>query len=75
MRQQTPEERFANPTTFGYARFPLTDDEREWLAYDIELLESMIRRLQDGNNGRINPGELPTHPPLPPGFEYKGWRR
>ena len=50
VRQQTPAEREANPTTtFGYERFPLTEKEREGIANQIEYLEEMLRRLKAAN--------------------------
>jgi len=36
LRKQTPEERIENPTTFGYARFPLSDAEREQIVRELE---------------------------------------
>jgi hypothetical protein len=58
MRRQTTEERSANPTSFGYARFCLTDDERKQLAWQIEIFELYLRRVYDPNSEPINAIEI-----------------
>ncbi|MDB5343483.1 MAG: hypothetical protein JWP89_1860 [Schlesneria sp.] len=62
MRQQTTEERAANPTTFGYARFPLSATERTFIDYEIELFEFMIRRILGRKTGAIATHEFPKSP-------------
>lgn len=47
MRQQTPKERETNPTTFGYARFQLTDEERACIQRMIEFYDGALRRVQN----------------------------
>ena len=47
IRKQTQEERKANPTIYGNAAFPLTDDERKELHDRIKELDSSIRKLQN----------------------------
>jgi hypothetical protein len=49
MRKQTAEERLALPTSFGYARYPLSDEERKKIALEIEIREYRIRKLLDPN--------------------------
>jgi hypothetical protein len=58
MREQTPDERAATPTTFGYARYPLTDFDRKWLALNIEFCEQALRRILDANFEPSSSGEI-----------------
>jgi hypothetical protein len=54
MRQQTPEERAANPSTFGYARFPLTKREIKHINRQIEFYESALRRMHNPSEPEPN---------------------
>ena len=47
VREQSQEERNANPTIYGRAAFPLTDDERTELHNKIEQMDASVRKLQN----------------------------
>lgn len=55
MRQQTPKERETNPTTFGYARFPLTNEERVYFQRMIRFYDGALRRAQNREPIRWEP--------------------
>ena len=42
MRKQTPAERDASSSTYGYARYPLTDEERRIIQQKIKLFEKLL---------------------------------
>jgi len=51
MRKQTPIERDANPSTYGYSRYPLTEEQRQFIERKIEHFEQLLGAAKKRKGG------------------------